>query len=58
MTNTYTIFFTASDVYNFVTLECEADKLVETLVNEELLETAEEFKLVNWLILENGKPMS
>ena len=53
-TKTYTIFFDPKNVYNYVKIKCYPGKLIETLIEEELLKTPEEYNLVNWVIFEGS----
>jgi hypothetical protein len=54
MQSTYLIFIDPRDVYNYVTITCKLEELVATLLDNEMLTTADEFKLVNWVIFKDS----
>jgi len=54
MKSNYLIFVEPNNVQNFIQLTCEREKFVDTLLEEELLTSTDEFKLVNWTIFEDN----
>jgi len=57
MKSTYLIFIDPKNTHNHIKITCEPEKFIDELLYNELLTTADEFELVNWVIYKDGNLM-
>lgn len=57
MKNIYLIFPDTNDVFNYCKLECERKDFIDSLIENELIESWDDIKEVSWVIFENGNMM-
>ena len=54
MKNIYLIFVDINDVSNYCKIECERKDFINSLIENELIESEDDIKNLSWIIFENG----